>query len=40
MTVTGMPVINAIKEVVKAKPGILTAPDVPLRGLTASGRRS
>jgi 4-hydroxy-tetrahydrodipicolinate reductase len=39
MTVTGMPVLNAIKEVCKAKPGILTSPDISVRGLTASARR-
>lgn len=37
MSVTGMPLLNAIGEVCKAKPGILTGADIPVRGLTASG---
>jgi len=40
MTLTGMPVINAIRAVCKAPPGILLAPDVPLRGLVSCGRKS
>ncbi len=39
MSITGMPLLNAIGEVCKAKPGILTSADIPVRGLTASGRR-
>ncbi len=32
MTVTGMPALNSIRQVVAAKPGILTSADMPLRG--------
>lgn len=39
MTLTGMPLLNAIGEVCKAKPGILTSADLSVRGLTASARR-
>jgi len=39
MSVTGMPLLNAIGEVCKAKPGILTCADMTVRGLTASARR-
>jgi len=37
--ITGMPLLNAIGEVCKAKPGILTSADLPVRDLMASGRR-
>jgi 4-hydroxy-tetrahydrodipicolinate reductase len=39
MTLTGMPLVNAIGETCKARPGILTSVDMPLRGITAPGRR-
>jgi len=32
MTVTGMPVLNAIRSVVAAPPGVITSADLPLRG--------
>jgi 4-hydroxy-tetrahydrodipicolinate reductase len=32
MTVTGLPVLNAVGAVVAAPPGILTSADLPLRG--------
>ncbi|MFW0782960.1 dihydrodipicolinate reductase [Gordonia sp. CPCC 206044] len=32
MTVTGLPALNSIKQVVAARPGILTSADMPLRG--------
>ena len=32
MTVTGLPVLNSIKSVVAAPPGIITSADLPLRG--------
>ena len=31
MTVTGMPVLNALRSVVAAPPGIVTSNDLPLR---------
>ena len=33
MTVTGLPALNSIRSVVKARPGILTSADMPLRGM-------
>jgi 4-hydroxy-tetrahydrodipicolinate reductase len=32
MTVTGLPALNAIKQVIAAPPGLLTSADLPLRG--------
>ncbi|GAB2443310.1 hypothetical protein GCM10027262_60930 [Nocardia tengchongensis] len=31
MTVTGLPVLNALRSVVAARPGIITSADLPLR---------
>lgn len=33
MTVTGLPALNSIRSVVKARPGIFTSADMPLRGM-------
>lgn len=40
MTLTGMPLVNAIPEVCKARPGILTSADLPIRAFTAPLRWS
>ena len=40
MTVTGLPALNAIASVVAARPGLITSPDLPLRGFARSGAKN